>query len=124
MTKVTPYAQKAIPIILVNDQELGSFESTSHANSMGMHNEAASSNAYRLKVQSNFCEFNKTEESPRRECYHITCLYKRDEAKNSILRGQSGRNSENQESIASNLSLSSEKRIYCINILFHFLEMH
>ena len=112
MTKVAPYAQKTIPIILINDQELSSFERTSHANSMGMYNEAASSNANRLKVQANFCEFNKTEESPRRECHHITCLYKRDETKNSILRGQSGRNSENQESIESNPSLSSEKHIH------------
>ena len=60
MTKVTPYVQKTIPIILINDQELNSFKCTSPASSLTIHNEAASCNAQRRNVQEHFCEFNKT----------------------------------------------------------------
>ena len=112
MTKVTPYAQKAIPTILINDQELSVFESISHANPMDTHNEEASSNPQSSNIQENFCEFNKAGKIFRRQCHHITCQYKRNNLKNSITLEQSATNSENLEISVSIPSLSSEKDIH------------
>ena len=113
MTKVTPYQPKPIPIILINDQELSSFENISHANQMGMmENEASSSNDHRINAQEIFCEFKRTERIPRRGCHHITCLYKRNNQKTSFFEKQSNRNSENKEKNVLNPSLSLERHIH------------
>ena len=112
MTKVNLYPQKTIPIILINDQELSTFDLTSRVNSVTIHNTAANFNAQRTNDQENFCEFKRTGEIPSRYCYHITCLYKRGTAKNSIIGRVSDRNSENQECVASNALLSTEKSVH------------
>ena len=117
MTKVTPYPHKTIPIILINGQELGSFEHSSHVNAIHMDKEAVNLNAHRKNHQEKFCEFNKTGEIPRRACYHITCLYRKNNTKNSVSKIRTNRNLESQERIGLNLneSLSSEKRIHYEN---------
>ena len=112
MTKVTPYAQKAIPTILINGQELSDFEIISHANPMDKRNEAASSNPQSSNIQENYCEFKKAGKISGRQCYHITCRYKRDNSKNSITLEQSATNSENLEMSVSFPSLSSEKDVH------------
>ena len=112
MPKVTPYAQKAIPTIQINDQELSSFESISLANPKDAPNEAESSNPQSSNIQENYCEFNKAGKIFRRECHHVTCRYKRKNTKNSITLEQSATDSENQEIAVSIPSLSSEKHIH------------
>ena len=112
MTKVAPYAQKVIPTILINDQEISSIESISHAIPMDTHNEVATSNPQSSDIKENYCEFNKAGIISGRECLHITCQYKRNNAKKSITVKQSATNSENQEISVSSPSLSSEKHIH------------
>ena len=97
MAKVTPHAQIVIPTILINDQELSSIESISHAIPMDAHNEVATSNPQSSDIKENYCEFNKAGMISGRECLHVTCQYKRNNAKNSIRVKQPATNSEMQE---------------------------
>lgn len=112
MAKVTPHAQIVIPTILINDQELSSIESISHAIPMDAHNEVATSNPQSSDIKENYCEFNKGGMISGRECLHVTCQYKRNNAKNSIRVKQPATNSEMQETSVSIPSLSSEKDIH------------
>ena len=112
MTKVSPHPhpQKSHPIILINNEEHKSSETSSHADRMVSHNEATNLNKQKENVPENFCEFNKSAIIPDRKCHHVTCLYRKDIAKNTIKLQQSAKNLGTLENLES--TLTSEKRVH------------
>ena len=73
---------------------------------------ATSTNEHRLSVPKEFCEFNSLGANQQKECYHITCRYKRKRVQNSICESDSVPNLDREACFATSSTLSSEKRIH------------
>ena len=112
MTKVAPCSQKTIPIVPISDQVFRSFVNKSKSDTVEMSDLATSTNEHRLSVPKEFCEFNSLGANQQKECYHITCRYKRKRVQNSICESDSVPNLDNEACFATISTLSSEKRIH------------
>ena len=112
MTKVSPYPKEPLPIILINGKIFSSFDSKIKADPKEVHNVVTRSGVRRISETKHFCEFNKNSNFPQRECYHITCLYKRGSNKTSILVEESTSKLNDRKQKESSPSLSSEERVH------------